>query len=238
MKFISAASMLFSLFPQAFVASTSVFETSPFDQEKSRLVQIYEARLNQTFVGSFNLLEKMYEDQILEGDGESALARILGYSILDPSILTKPASCRADSFGLHGRYTDAVCDAVDAVQVACLAEPGCDVAKIPNVVSASAEQFLLDAVFDPDEFAIKGLMKTAICLYRVVNNHGGAFTSVNACLDPYNLPDDADLADGIENYHLIMAYILIPERTNPLWTNAAAITSKFIDPNACFVLGD
>ena len=79
MKFISAASAILSLFPQVFVASTSVFEKSPFDVEKSRLVAIYETKLDFTALGSFNVLSSMYEDAILVGDGESALGRILGY---------------------------------------------------------------------------------------------------------------------------------------------------------------
>ena len=151
--------------------------------------------------------------------------------------MVKAASCRVDSFGLTGKYTTAVCDAVDAVQVACAAEPGCDIAKVPNVVSASSEQFLI-GISSPDEDAIKGLMKTSVCVYRVVSGYGAPFNGISDCLDPDALPDDSDLAARVENYHLIMFYVLPQERQNPLWTNTAAITSKFIDPNACFVLGD
>ena len=216
MKFLSTATVILSLSKST---NANVFGNSTFDEEKNRLIGIYESLLDVNIpfwtVTPFILLDRMYEDGILENYGESALARLLGYS---PIIDKK--ECRDDSFGMDGTYTDVICDAHDTLKAICeYNETGCDVNKIPHVASASSDDFLQEFTVDSDGDKIgegasdslttkRNLMKTAVCIFRVAANFGDPFNSVEDCRDLNNLPDEADLGNRVSNYYAAMIYIL------------------------------
>ncbi len=257
MKLITSA-VIFSL---SSTASASLFGPSVWDVEKQSIVEDYTLLLNQTIpfwtTAPFSLVERMYEDGILVADefntdaGVNALSRLLGYStFFNEGLLTKKPTCRDDTFGFNGEYTDVVCDQVEAVSNICTSlEPGCDITKLPSVVSASSDQLLQTFTLDADGDEVpegasdaldtkRTLMKTAVCIYRVLSGFGAPFNALTDCYDYDNLPDDADLGNRVANYFSAMIYVLSAEFNNPLWTNTAIATSKDIDPDSSFVLGD
>ena len=257
MKFTLAITTILSL-SQAVTAA--VFGPSEWDYEKARIVAIVQQRLDDEILywtaPPMNLLTRMYQDGILIGngtayEGESALGRMLGLTTVDPVLtLIKPNSCREDSFGIGGNYTDAVCDTVDALANICANyETGCNSTRLQSVTSATSDQFLQEFTVDAQSYRIpegasaslerkRNLMKTSVCIHRVTTGFSAEFPDYSVCRDVLNLPDAKDIAERVANYYSAMIYVKDAEFYNPLWTNTAKAASKEIDPDAWFVLGD
>ena len=126
MKLTSAVTILSLVqvaIAQNTVAPGSVFPRSLYETERDKLEAEYLDDLDTATGYGDNLLDRMLDDNIINLAGDSRLALIKGYSILDPvNVLVKPADCGSDSFGRSGNYTIPICHAVDQVEDVCNAE--------------------------------------------------------------------------------------------------------------------